>query len=115
METIATARTASAPLQQALDELEALALPERGNEVRRQALEVAEVVRGLDADDEVVLAAALQPLLDANLLEATGAAKRCGDQAVRLARDLSQLGHFGLPADWSPEQGLDPQQAEALR
>ena len=115
METIATARIASVPLQQALQAIEELPLSEHGAAIRRQALEVAEIVRGLDADDEVVVAAALQPLLDAELLDTTGASKRFGEQAVRLARDLGQLGHFGLPADWSPEQGLDPLQAEALR
>ncbi len=28
---------------------------------------------------------------------------------------MSQLGEFGLPADWTPEQGLESGQAEALR
>jgi GTP pyrophosphokinase len=34
---------------------------------------------------------------------------------VQLARALSQLGRFGLPADWTPDQGLESSQAEALR
>ena len=36
---------------------------------RRAALEVAEIVRTLDADDDVVLAALLQPLLEAGLID----------------------------------------------
>ena len=28
---------------------------------------------------------------------------------------MSQLGEFGLPADWTPERGLEAAQAEALR
>ena len=74
-----------------------------------------EIVRTLDADDEVVIAAMLQPLLDAELLDRDAAEKLFGADAARLARSLSQLGEFGLPADWTPEQGLESGQAEALR
>ena len=83
--------------------------------VLRAGLDVADIVRTLDADDDVVIAAMLQPLMDAKLLEREAAEKRFGADAVRLARNLSQLGEFGLPADWSPEQGLESGQAEALR
>ncbi len=79
------------------------------------ALEVADIVRLLDADDDVVAAAMIQPLLDAGYLEREAAAKRFGDEPLRLARALSQLGEFGLPADWAPERGLEAAQAEALR
>src|ERR1019366_4691787 len=68
-----------------------------------------------DAEDEVVVAAMLQPLLEQNFLDADAAAKRFGAEATRLARALSQLGHFGLPPDWTPERGLESAQAEALR
>ena len=90
-------------------------LPDRDAGLRRTALDVAEIVRTLDADDDVVIAAMLQPLLDAGLLNREAAEKRFGAGAARLARALSQLGEFGLTVDWTPEQGLEPGQAEALR
>ena len=116
METTAATRiTASERLHAAWAALRALDLPEPGEQVLRAGLDVAEIVRTLDADDEVVIAAVLQPLLDAKLLDREAADKLFGSDAVRLARSLSQLGEFGLPADWTPEQGLEPGQAEALR
>ncbi|HMH88342.1 MAG TPA: bifunctional (p)ppGpp synthetase/guanosine-3',5'-bis(diphosphate) 3'-pyrophosphohydrolase, partial [Steroidobacteraceae bacterium] len=56
-----------------------------------------------------------QPLLDGGYIEQTGAEKRFGKEPARLARALSQLGQFGLPADWTPDRGLEAAQAEALR
>jgi len=92
-----------------------MALPPEGDLVRRAALDVAEIVRALDADDDVVIAAMIQPLLDGGYIDHTGAEKRFGKEAARLARALSQLGQFGLPADWTPDRGLEAAQAEALR
>src|SRR5260370_9119864 len=92
-----------------------LDLPDPAAELLRAALEGAEIVRTLDADDDVVIAAMLQPLLDAKLMDREAAEKHFGADAARLARNLSQLGEFGLPADWTPEQGLESGQAEALR
>ena len=57
----------------------------------------------------------IQPLLEAGYIEREGAALRFGEEPLRLARALSQLGEFGLPADWAPERGLEAAQAEALR
>jgi GTP pyrophosphokinase len=113
--TVSTRITASERLRAALAAARALDLPDTGLDVLRAALDVAEIVRTLDADDEVVIAAVLQPLLDAKLLDRDAAEKLFGADAARLARSLSQLGEFGLPADWSPEQGLEAGQAEALR
>jgi len=78
-------------------------------------LEVANIVHRLDADDDVVIAAMLQPLLDAKVMTVEGAVKQFGAEATRLAQASSRLGEFGLPADWTPEQGLEAGQAEALR
>ena len=72
-------------------------------------------MRSLDADDDVVIAAMIQPLLEAGYIECEAAAKRFGGEPLRLALALGQLGEFGLPADWAPERGLEPAQAEALR
>src|SRR5271156_1685938 len=116
METTASTRvTASERLRAAFAAARALDLTDAGSNVLRSALDVAEIVRTLDADDDVVIAAMLQPLLDAKLLDREAAEKRFGADAAHLARSLSQLGEFGLPADWTPEQGLEPGQAEALR
>ncbi len=102
-------------LHSAFATLRALDLPDAALEVRRTGLEVAEIVRTLDADDDVVIAAMLQPLLDAKLMDREAADKRFGAEVTRLARALSQLGEFGLSADWKPEQGLEAGQAESLR
>src|SRR5450631_2172002 len=115
METTAPTLTTSLRLKESVAAVRALDLPEAVLPARDAALEVAEIVRTLDADDEVVVAAMLQPLLEEKLLDADAAAKRFGAEATRLARALSQLGHFGLPPDWTPERGLESAQAEALR
>jgi GTP pyrophosphokinase len=115
METIATTRTVTSRLKEGFAGLRELDLPPAAESTRCVALDVAEIVRTLDADDDVVMAAMLQPLLDAKFIERETAAKRFGAEPVRLARALSQLGHFGLPPDWTPERGLEPGQAESLR
>jgi len=115
METTVTTRTASERLIAAFAALRALELPPEAEAVRTAALEVAEIVHTLDADDDVVIAALLQPLLDGKHLDRGIAGQRFGEEAMRLARALSQLGRFGLPADWTPERGLEAGQAEALR
>ena len=115
METTATTRAASARLNAGFAAFRELDLPPGAAATRAGALEVAEIVHTLDADDDVVLAALLQPLLDAKWIERETAEKRFGEEPTRLARALGQLGHFGLPADWTPERGLEAGQAEALR
>ncbi len=115
METTAPIRTASDRLHAAIALLREVELPGGTEPLRDVALEVADIVRLLDADDDVVIAAMIQPLLEAGYIELPGAAKRFGEEPIRLARSLSQLGEFGLPADWAPERGLEAAQAEALR
>jgi GTP pyrophosphokinase len=115
METTAPARIPSGRLHAAITALREIELPSEGEALRVAALEVADIVRSLDADDDVVIAALLQPLLDAGHIKREGAAQRFGEEPLRLARALSQLGEFGLPADWAPERGLEAAQAEALR
>jgi GTP pyrophosphokinase len=116
METTASISiTASARLHAAFAAVRALDLPGTAAGLLRAALDVAEIVRTLDADDDVVIAAMLQPLLDAKLIDREAAEKRFGADAARLAQNLSQLGEFGLSSDWTYEQGLESGQAEALR
>ncbi|MDP9013538.1 MAG: bifunctional (p)ppGpp synthetase/guanosine-3',5'-bis(diphosphate) 3'-pyrophosphohydrolase [Pseudomonadota bacterium] len=115
METTVTNRTASDRLNAGFAAVRELDLPAAAEATRSFALDVAQIVRSLDADDDVVMAAMLQPLLDAAYLQRETAEVRFGGEPVRLARALSQLGHFGLPPDWTPERGLEAGQAEALR
>jgi len=115
METTATTRTPSAGLTAALTAVREFDLPPEAVTTRQTALEVAEIVRALDADDDVVTAALLQPLLEGKYLDREATEKRFGEEPVRLALALSQLGHFGLPPDWTPERGLEIGQAESLR
>ena len=115
METTATTRTVSTRLNEGLAALHELDLPPAAHAVRDSAFGVAEIVCTLEADDDVVMAAALQPLLDGKYIEREAAEKRFGAEPVRLARALAQLGHFGLAPDWTPERGLEAGQAEALR
>ncbi len=116
METkLSTSIIASARLLAAFETARSLDLPESASAVLRTGLDVADIVRTLDADDDVVIAAMLQPLLDAKLLDREAAEKRFGADAAGLARSLNQLGEFGLSSDWTPEQGLESGQAEALR
>jgi GTP pyrophosphokinase len=116
VETTASPRiTASERLHAAIAAVRELDLSGADLAVMRAGLDVAEIVRTLDADDDVVIAAMLQPLLDAKLMDREAADKRFGLDATRLARALGQLGEFGLPADWTPEAGLEAGQAEALR
>jgi GTP pyrophosphokinase len=115
METTAITRTASDRLLAGLVALREVDLPAQGDAARTASLSVAEIVRTLDADDDVVLAAMLQPLLDGKYIDREWAEKHIGEEPVRLARALSQLGQFGLPADWSPDRRLEAAQAEALR
>jgi GTP pyrophosphokinase len=113
--TASTPVTASERLHAAFATVRALDLPGPASAVLQASLDVAHIVRTLDADDDVVIAAMLQPLLDAKLMDREAAEKQFGADATRLGRALSQLGEFGLPPDWTPEQGLESGQAEALR
>ena len=74
METTASIRvTASERLHAAFATVRGLDLPDSASGLLRAGLDVAEIVRTLDADDDVVIAAMLQPLLDARLLEPAAA------------------------------------------
>jgi GTP pyrophosphokinase len=116
METTATTRLSwSEPVLGAIAAVRTLDVPAAMEPLRTAAIEVAEIVRNLDADDDVVIAALLRPLLDARLLDREAAEKRFGATPTHLARELNQWGHFGLPADWTPERGLEAGQSEALR
>ncbi len=115
METTIPSPTASERLEAGFAAVRSLDLSPAQELTRKAALEVAEIVRTLDADEDVVIAAMLQPLMEEKLLDRDAAERQFGEAAVQLARALSQLGRFGLPADWTPDRGLESSQAEALR
>jgi GTP pyrophosphokinase len=116
LETTASNRiAASERLYTAFADARELDLPDGADAARRAGLEVANIVHALDADDDVVIAALLQPLLDAGVITPEAASKQYGADAARLGLALCQLGDFGLPADWTPAHGLEAGQAEALR
>ncbi|MDE2304161.1 MAG: bifunctional (p)ppGpp synthetase/guanosine-3',5'-bis(diphosphate) 3'-pyrophosphohydrolase [Gammaproteobacteria bacterium] len=116
METTSIQPTALSPaVGAALAAVRSLELAPAAAAARVAALEVAEIVAALEADDEVVIAALIQPLEACGAIDPATAAERFGGPAAGLARDLQQLGRFGFPADWTPERGLDPTQAESLR
>ena len=115
METTIPSPTASDRLEAGFAAVRSLDLSQAQEPTRKAALEIAEIVRTLDADEDVVIAAMLQPLMEEKLLDRDAAERQFGEAAVQLARALSQLGRFGLPADWTPDRGLESSQAEALR
>jgi len=83
--TISTRAAASERLQAAVATLRGLDLPDSSSGLVRAGLDIAEIVRSLDADDDVVIAAMVQPLLDAKLLDPAAADRLFGADATRLA------------------------------
>ena len=98
-------------LRAALEEMRTLASQDQLS----RAVELAGLLAGLQADEDVLLAA----LLCHWPRDRGGDDKRAvdvfGEQAVRLARELERVGDSGIPAGWNPGQALKPEQAEGLR
>ena len=116
LETTTSNRSpASQKVRESLALLRAWDLPAAAEKVRADALAAADIMHGLEADDELIIATAAHGLLEYKWLERETVEKHFGPNVARLARELNQLGHFGLPADWTPERGLEPGQAESLR
>ena len=80
-----------------------------------RSLELLAVLASLQADDDVLLAGLLVPLLHGKLLDAGQALPVFGESAARLATELERVGDSGIPVDWNPGQTLKPEQAEGLR
>jgi GTP pyrophosphokinase len=116
METNAISRRAASQAVHAANAaILALDLTPGDAELRLAAMQVADIVRNLDADESIVIAAMLGPLLESKVLDPDTATARFGTEAATLARELNQLGHFGMAPDWTPQRGLDSGHAEALR
>jgi len=90
----------------------------RNDQCRRAAERadaLSQIVAALRADDDIVLGALLYPLLEAGLLPEPEGLAEFGEPALRIARELVRLGHFGTPAAWKPGEALPASQAESLR
>ena len=80
-----------------------------------EAAEAAETVGALTADRELATAVLMQPALGGAGLTPERLARLTDAASARIAADLLHLGELGLPANWRPSQGLNAQQAEAVR
>ncbi len=107
-------RPMSESLRAALD---ALRLDQEGGagSAARAALEAAEIVRGLDGEDALVIATALQGNTRSQPSQRDALIAQFGLAAADLTRDLQSLGQFRLPHDWTAESALTRGQTEGLR
>jgi GTP pyrophosphokinase len=80
-----------------------------------RGVELLAVLAQLQADEDVLLAGLLVPLLHGGRIDAAAALPTFGEAAVRLAAELDKVGDIGIPPDWQPGQTLKPEQAEGLR
>ena len=76
---------------------------------------MAAILGGLRTTDDVVLAGALVPLLEAGVLDEARGTEIAGPAAMGIALELRRIGVLGVPGQWNPAQGLKPEQAEGLR
>jgi GTP pyrophosphokinase len=79
------------------------------------AAEAAELVGALSSDAELATGLLLSAVLGRAGATPQTLARLGGAAPVRIAEDLAALGELGLRPGWSPEQGLDARQAEAVR
>ena len=76
---------------------------------------IADILEALEADQDTVIGALLQPLLAAGVLASEEAESRFGAGPAQFARELDQLGSFRVGGQWSEDDRLSAGQAEALR
>jgi GTP pyrophosphokinase len=85
------------------------------NEPALRSIELLAILAQLQADEEVLLAGLLVPLLDGGLIDDKRAEAEFGPGPLRLATELTRIGSSGIPAGWNPGEHLDASQAERLR
>lgn len=76
---------------------------------------ICQTLRALGLEQGLDEAVTLYVCMDAGLCQADRLRGRADPTALQLAEDLTRLGDLGFREDWSSEDGLLPQQAEALR
>ncbi|HYK26091.1 MAG TPA: TGS domain-containing protein, partial [Steroidobacteraceae bacterium] len=79
------------------------------------AHEAAELAGALSGDGDLAKALLLSPVLEGAKALPSALARLAGPTSVQSAEALARFGELGFPAGWSPEQGLDARQAEAVR
>jgi GTP pyrophosphokinase len=84
------------------------------NATIERARALIRIVSGLTDDEDIVLGAALFPLLEARMLDEERARSLCGAAPTRIASELVRVGELKVTA-WKPGAALPPNQAEALR
>ena len=77
--------------------------------------EAAEIIGALTEDADLARALLIKPVLGGTAFTPEALARLAGQSAYDTAEALTRLGEIGLPAHWSPDQGLDARQAETLR
>ena len=80
-----------------------------------EAAEAAEAVGALTDDADLAKAVLAQPALGRFGFTLESLSRLTGSASAHTAMDLLRLGEIGLPRQWSPAQGIDARQAEALR
>ncbi|MGH8218161.1 MAG: bifunctional (p)ppGpp synthetase/guanosine-3',5'-bis(diphosphate) 3'-pyrophosphohydrolase [Steroidobacteraceae bacterium] len=80
-----------------------------------EAQGAAEIAGALSGDRDLASALLLAPVLDGAKTLPPALARLAGPASVSAAEALARFGELGFPAGWSPEQGLDARQAEAVR
>ncbi|HTX24303.1 MAG TPA: bifunctional (p)ppGpp synthetase/guanosine-3',5'-bis(diphosphate) 3'-pyrophosphohydrolase [Steroidobacteraceae bacterium] len=83
--------------------------------VLEETAAAAEIIGALSSDAELAKAVLALPLLGRREMTVEALTPLVGAVAARIAIALSRFGELGLEHGWSPAQGLDARQAEAVR
>lgn len=112
-----TAQLCPPEISSALDGLaESIAESTRlGPDALAEAREAGELTGALSLDGNLAQALLLAPLLESSQTVPQALARLAGPAAIKDAEALARFGELGFPSGWSPEQGLDARQAEAVR
>ena len=88
---------------------------DRSVAARERGESIAELVRGLHGDPDLVCATLLFPLVHADALDSASIGDAFGTEIQVLVDGLVALGDFQLPENWNPDSTLSRDQAESVR
>jgi len=88
---------------------------ERSVAARDRGESIADLVRGLHGDHDLVSATLIFPLVHAGVLDSDRIAATFGAEMKALVDGLVSLGDFHLPQNWNPDSTLSRDQAESVR